>query len=191
MDTVNPDQIITKVCTLKTIDIHTCKKEDLVFDAPWKMVPRLISAAACLGASGCVLALMFAACARHDMLPGTIVACVRGHPWVPSGAHLGCHAAVALRGRQRLLWARRCKRWRPPEAEGRGCWWCCSMGGWRRDQADVGCLVADDAARRLPHGYGHLLRRGLHQDPQAHLALHRPPYVSLSRVPVPLRPALP
>lgn len=38
VDTVNPDQIITKVCTLKTIDIHTCKKEDLCFEAPWKMV---------------------------------------------------------------------------------------------------------------------------------------------------------
>ena len=41
VDTVNPDQIVTKVCTLKTIDIHTCKKEDLCFSAPWKMVcPR-------------------------------------------------------------------------------------------------------------------------------------------------------
>jgi len=37
VDTVNPDQIVTKVATLKTIDIHTCKKEDLCFSAPWKM----------------------------------------------------------------------------------------------------------------------------------------------------------
>jgi protein arginine N-methyltransferase 1 len=38
VDTVNPDQICTKACQLKTIDIHTCTKADLTFVVPWKLV---------------------------------------------------------------------------------------------------------------------------------------------------------
>lgn len=37
VDTVNPDQICTKSCQVKTIDIHTVTKEDLTFIAPWKL----------------------------------------------------------------------------------------------------------------------------------------------------------
>jgi len=37
VDTVNPEQICTKPCQLKIIDIHTVKKEDLTFDAKWKL----------------------------------------------------------------------------------------------------------------------------------------------------------
>jgi len=37
VDTVNPDQICTKACQLKSIDIHTVQKEDLCFECPWKL----------------------------------------------------------------------------------------------------------------------------------------------------------
>ena len=38
VDTVNPDQICTKTCQLKSIDIHTVKKEDLNFSTDWSLV---------------------------------------------------------------------------------------------------------------------------------------------------------
>lgn len=37
VDTVNQEQICTKPCQLKVIDIQTCKKEDLTFDTTWKL----------------------------------------------------------------------------------------------------------------------------------------------------------
>ncbi|EKX38603.1 hypothetical protein GUITHDRAFT_160058 [Guillardia theta CCMP2712] len=37
VDTVNPEQICTKSCDLKFIDIMTCKKEDLSFETTWKL----------------------------------------------------------------------------------------------------------------------------------------------------------
>lgn len=38
VDTVNPEQICTKPCLVKNVDIMTVKKEDLAFSAPFKLV---------------------------------------------------------------------------------------------------------------------------------------------------------
>ena len=47
VDTVNPEQLCTKTCQLKSFDIHTVQKEDLSFSTNWQLVslPPVLSMA--------------------------------------------------------------------------------------------------------------------------------------------------